>query len=645
MSVVVVGPILVTSIVLLVVSAVSARRAAESLVGTVMESVVVDVSEEVRDHLAGAVRLSEVYDKRFHDIGFSITDPGFWQRTIREDLVGSPAVAAVGIAQADGRAVWVHRVGKTFVAGTTEPGSRVAREFQLEGRERDALPERAYDATGRPWYVEAAASQRGIWTRIYAWFSGGNSDGTVSLGYARAERDREGKVLGAFVIDVSLENLSSFLASRPISRVGAIFLMDAEGRVVATSEGPVTLAETGKDAERPLLADYPGHYAAAAARAVAAHGHGSNLIEEVADEEPVRVRVVSLEPSAGLHWSMAVVLPESVFLSEVSAVYRRGILLALGAMVLGAVIAAVLGRRLSRPVRALSAHLVRIGEGHFNERLSLGTAREFSDAADRVNEMALSLKKRMEMERALGVATQVQQALLPGPGASLRGLDVDGRATYCDETGGDYYDFFEAKAGEDGKQTDAVLVIGDVSGHGIGAALLMATARAALRASAALGDAPAVMLTKVNGLLVESVTPGSFMTMSVLRINRQSLAVSWASAGHDPTFLCEPGEEKVQELDGADPPLGIDAATVYRSFSGRTVRPGSLLFAGTDGLWEMKNAAGQFFGKERLRRILHENCGRPAKEIAAALESELSRFRGNVSLLDDVTYWIVKVPG
>jgi len=220
-------------------------------------------------------------------------------------------------------------------------------------------------------------------------------------------------------------------------------------------------------------------------------------------------------------------------------------------------------------------------------------------------------------------------------------LDVAGRSKYCDETGGDYYDFIDV--GRVGEST-MLVAVGDVMGHGIPAALVMATARAALR-SVALGENRlADLMTRTNQVLAQDNRHHRFMTLSLLMIDARTRVVRWASGGHDPAFVYDPATDSSQLLDGGDIPLGVMPGYEYQEFTTDPLPPESVIVIGTDGVWEMfDEGQQQQYGKERMQHIVREHHARPAKDIAAALEADLSRFAGGCNPADDVTFVIVKL--
>ncbi len=148
-----------------------------------------------------------------------------------------------------------------------------------------------------------------------------------------------------------------------------------------------------------------------------------------------------------------------------------------------AVLAAValafaLASAVSRPVQSLIGFMQRVGSGDLEAKAEFGGSGEFRQLADALNRMIADLRDRLRLLHSLGIAMEVQRRLLPASAPKVRGLDVAGHSTYCDETGGDYFDFLVL----DKAAPDQVLVaLGDVMGHGVAAALVMAGVRAVLR--------------------------------------------------------------------------------------------------------------------------------------------------------------------
>jgi sigma-B regulation protein RsbU (phosphoserine phosphatase) len=238
---------------------------------------------------------------------------------------------------------------------------------------------------------------------------------------------------------------------------------------------------------------------------------------------------------------------------------------------------------------------------------------------------------------------EVQQRLLPADPPRVRGLDVAGHSTYCDETGGDYYDFLVL----DRASPDAVLIVlGDVMGHGVAAALVMAGVRAVLRDRVEAAGSLAALMGRLNRLISADHQGERFMTMHLSVIDAKARTVRWVSAGHDPAIVYDPAADRFEEVGAGELPLGVVDETEYAEHTHGPLRPGQVILVGTDGVWEMPDAKKEAFGKERLRAVIRESAAGSAADIAGAISGRLAEFRGNAKQVDDVTFVVVKVlPG
>jgi sigma-B regulation protein RsbU (phosphoserine phosphatase) len=306
-------------------------------------------------------------------------------------------------------------------------------------------------------------------------------------------------------------------------------------------------------------------------------------------------------------------------------------------------LAFALARAVSRPVLSLIGFMNRVGGGDLEARAEFGGSAEFRHLADALNRMIADLRDRLRLRHSLGVAMEVQQRLLPAGPPEVRGLDVAGHSTYCDETGGDYYDFLVL----DRAAPDAVLVaLGDVMGHGVAAALVMAGVRAVLRDRAVAAGSLAALMGRLNALISADHKGDRFMTMHLSVIDAKTRTVRWASAGHDPAIVYDPRTGSFAEVGEGDLPLGVMDDTEYREQTSGPLSPGQVIFVGTDGVWEMPDAKGEPFGKDRLREAIRESAAGTAADITRAVRERLAGFRGDTRQVDDVTFVVVKIlPG
>ena len=244
-----------------------------------------------------------------------------------------------------------------------------------------------------------------------------------------------------------------------------------------------------------------------------------------------------------------------------------------------------------------------------------------------------------KVKESLAHAEEVQQALIPVTPVA-EGFDFAGKAIWCDETGGDYYDFIECGEWGQGK---IGIVVGDVSGHGISSALLMTTARASLRERIRSDGGPACIIPDLNKQVSHDVGDlGLFMTLFYAEIDIKEKNFRWVRAGHEPAILYDSHRDVFEDLRGQGLPLGVSEDAVYEE-SVRQFSPGQVILIGTDGIRENRNAKGEMFGKNRLNKILRDHAQKTAKDVIAAVIDALDHFRYPLKRQDDITLVVIKV--
>jgi len=282
----------------------------------------------------------------------------------------------------------------------------------------------------------------------------------------------------------------------------------------------------------------------------------------------------------------------------------------------------------------------RLAKGDFSVRLKSRMKDERDQLIHAFNEIVPKIEEHMRMSNALGLAQEVQQSLLPQSDPSFPGFDIAGASIYCDETGGDYYDFIETNRGG---QAGLTVVVGDVSGHGVSSALLMATARALIMLRSSMPGEAAGIINDVNRYLsLDTAQTGNFMTFFYCELTERETEVRWVRAGHDPALIYDPSTDAFEELKGRGLALGLDDAFEYDAFH-RRIEPGQVIMIGTDGIWEMHNKAGKMFGKEALMQIIRNNQTASARQIVDTVTEALERFRGDEAPEDDITMVVIKV--
>jgi sigma-B regulation protein RsbU (phosphoserine phosphatase) len=296
---------------------------------------------------------------------------------------------------------------------------------------------------------------------------------------------------------------------------------------------------------------------------------------------------------------------------------------------------------ITRSLLRIAAAAERLSGGDFSVKLGLRTGDERDLLIQAFNEMGPKLQDHLRLNQSIDLAMKVQQKLLPSKNPQIPGLDIAGKSIYCDETGGDYYDFLELDEKNGGKIS---VVVGDVSGHGISSALLMASARAFLRQRIALPGTLGQIMTDVNDQLTKDVAEyHNFMTLFFLRIDGEHKALEWVRAGHDPALFYDPQTKSYEELSGQGIPLGVEATWKYKESKKTGLAAGQIIVLATDGVWETQNLNGEMFGKDRIHDLIWANATLSAKGILNIILDVLNRFAKGKKFEDDVTLVVIKI--
>jgi sigma-B regulation protein RsbU (phosphoserine phosphatase) len=244
------------------------------------------------------------------------------------------------------------------------------------------------------------------------------------------------------------------------------------------------------------------------------------------------------------------------------------------------------------------------------------------------------LIEKQRLEAQLEVARQVQLQLLPPRDPQIEGYDISAYNFPTEEVSGDYYDWVRIYDDQIG------IVIADVSGKGVPAALLMAFLRASLRAATHIGYAPHISMSKVNYLLWESIERNQFVTAFYGILDATNRTLSYSNAGHNPALLIRAdGAMRFEERGGV--PLGMFRDSRYYEYF-ETIEAGEVFVLYTDGVTEAMNSAGEEYGRDRLVTAVRECRDQPAREMVDFLHRDLMTWTEGQGANDDVTFFIIK---
>ncbi|MFC1533745.1 SpoIIE family protein phosphatase [Thermodesulfobacteriota bacterium] len=505
-----------------------------------------------------------------------------------------------------------------------------------------------YDPRIRPWYIRAKQKGSLLWGPPIVDATTGQLTFTVSAPFFKSD----GSMAGVAAIDVLIPHvlLKSEISSQRSQGMQS-FLMGTEDLQGSGKEKLWVLSQTEKEG----TSGYTGGSPEKGLHFPEKHSEFQELFRRIKDKKSGCIDMPYQEIDS--FWGFAALFPDLYFIivtpkstamdlpkeiGEMFASYTQGqtiisIIAVVLALILVSGIAFFTSLVTTRQVMRIVNAFKRLALGDFSVRLNFRLRDERDLMITTFNEIIPKLEEHLRMSNALGVAQEIQQSLLPKEDPVLPGFDIAGLSVYCDETGGDYYDFINI-----GHNRLAV-VVGDVSGHGVSSALFMATARALIMSRAAMPGRAAKIIDDVNKHLSQDTShTGNFMTFFYCELASSERKVRWVRAGHDPALVYDPDTDRFYELKGHGMALGVDYTFEYDEFH-RTLTPGQIILIGTDGIWEMHNEGGEMFGKERLKEVIRTNTSSTAKGILTVITDALNGFRGSKQPEDDVTMVVIKV--
>jgi sigma-B regulation protein RsbU (phosphoserine phosphatase) len=249
----------------------------------------------------------------------------------------------------------------------------------------------------------------------------------------------------------------------------------------------------------------------------------------------------------------------------------------------------------------------------------------------------LALLKNARVMRDMEIAQQIQVSFLPELPPELPGVEMGGRCMSAAHVGGDYYDFFR-------RDDDTVdLLIADVSGHSVGAALVMSEVRTLLRAQVNSSHSACSVLQSLNSQLYDDLTRAElFITMFYAKYNASTGRLSYANAGHNRPMISRRGQTACIELDAEGLILGVRQTVVFEERF-IELQKGDVVLFYTDGLTEAASHKGEMFETERVCSLLAEVSHLPVQQIIDAFYRAVSEFTGSTTLQDDISLVVLKI--
>jgi len=446
---------------------------------------------------------------------------------------------------------------------------------------------------------------------------------------------RDGKFRGVVTVDISLEEVRKELAHADLEGGGYCELVSSTGRFISHPEASWVMKETVFSLAEKL---HQPEWAEIGRDMVAGRSGVRRTVN--AQGEPV-YWVFAPVPSAG--WSLVACVPVASVMAPATAYLHRNLCLLGAGLALILAIVLVVSVRITRPIALLAAGAEKLGKGDLDVRVTgITNHDEIGDLAATFNSMVAQLKESVEarvreesarrtVENELRVARRIQAEMMPHAFPAFPDqteFDLHALNEPADYVAGDFYDFFFVT------EHVLALVIADVSGKGMPAALLMATARTAIRNSASLGQTPGAILKHLNDMLAGSNPDCMFVTVFCAHYDVRKGELWFANAGHLPPCVLR-RDGRVETLEGSDPLAGVFASATYREQTAR-LAPGEVLVAFTDGVTEAHAGAGELLGEQRFEDLLRRLAAEPVENLnRTVLETVLDWSRD--ALADDVT--------
>ncbi|MFP5238977.1 MAG: SpoIIE family protein phosphatase [Acidobacteriota bacterium] len=526
---------------------------------------------------------------------------------------------------------------------------------------------RSFDARQTIWYRQALAGQGIVWTAPVI------DPGTrrVGITLSTAVRDSSGRVMGVTALTAPF-SIGGFSREhvRSISERSKTFLVDYDPPDTP-GQGFSIIGEADPIPEEPAVGAGPGM--------MHGMGHGMGMLglsapRWLTPDDPIDMSLIRSDlkhgesgvrqaeidgkdylwayaPSGVKNTALVLIAPKSDAAADarrasefIQTSFREQLhltLIILLAALLAVVAAAwLVARSFTRPITGLAQAWEKVAHGDFGVRVTPGGGGEITALGQSFNEMIPHLEEHTRLKHSMALAREVHRLLLPGTLPTVTGLDMAARSIPCEDTGGDSYDVIPRAHGLPGL---TAALVGDVSGHGLDAALLMATARALVRMRVRQPGSAAQTITDVSALLAQDTYgSGRFMTMFYIELDARTRRMAWVRAGHDPAILYRAGEDVFDELHGQGVPLGVLEQRTFVQSEQAWPAPGDVLLIGSDGIWEARGPDGTMFGKQRVREVMRANAARPAAAIMEAVLEELREFQDGVPSADDVTLLVLK---
>ncbi|TFG95564.1 MAG: HAMP domain-containing protein, partial [Calditrichales bacterium] len=513
----------------------------------------------------------------------------------------------------------------------------------------NVLP-KEFDPMKRNWYLLAKSTPGIVWSEPYTDASTGDPILTIST----AVYSPDGRFAGVTGIDMYLPSIFDWLQLNPAWSEGA------EGMLIARiREGDslriqifarMNYQEDSRHWDKPLeLESLKSEDTALFAGFLADVAAGKSGIRIMRYKG--RKSIWTYQTSLDYQINTLMIVPYDNYMHLVDQtekiIWRNSqdfliysVMIGLLVIVVVVIVSVKRAKSFTDPINNLALAGKSLSEGDYDAQARVNTGDELQQLAEVFNQIGPKLREHEKMQNALELARIVQQRLLPKEAPKIEGFDIAGLCKYSDETGGDYYDFIQFDEIDPDKVS---VILGDVTGHGIGAALLMASARSMLRNAIRHNayDLSKIMYT-FNNELTADTDPDKFITLFYALLDRKGKTISWATGGHDPAILLKKSGGETIMLKSEGVPMGFVPNMNFEQAGPLEMQSGDIVVIGTDGIWEAENEAEEMFGKERMMKVISENSHHSAHQICEKVVEEVIAHCGQLPQEDDITIIIIK---
>jgi len=495
-----------------------------------------------------------------------------------------------------------------------------------------------YDYPVRDWYQQPRTLKAPVWSEPYFDEGGGNVVMTTyAVPFYRPGRGGQRRLAGIATADVSIDWLGRQVSSLRLYRNGYAALFSRKGVYLAHPDRSLVLKESIFQVADKVNSPALREIGLSIGRQENGFVKTSNIYG--------RPSWIYYAPVPSTGWSLAVVFPAEAMLADVHQASRSIALFCAGGFALLLFTIVLVARTVTRPLVAMTAAVGQVAEGQLDVALPERAGGEVGQLARAVAQMQHDLKGYIErlteatavrerMASELAIASQIQHSFLPGrlpqlPGAGLAGCCLPAR-----EVGGDFYDVIDLGGGL------LFLVIGDVSGKGVPAALYMAATVTLVRTLAREQLPPDRLLQRLNDELARSNDTSMFVTIFCGYLQTNSGRLDYANAGHNPPLLVREGEAAVYHP--VLPGLAAGCMEGYLYQAGMVaLKLGDALLLYTDGVTEAQDSGGVFFSDRCLLEVAGSVQGESDLLVDTVLKA-VEAFAGGASQADDITMLAIK---